>query len=190
MLEDLDLARVEAEALVDAACLRLQRAVVGQEDAGRAALDQRRRDGRALDVGQRLGGEHHGDVLLAQRLEPLADARGEQRVVEEGPGLVEDRAASAGRRSAPRAGGTGRSAPARSAPCAASAASISKCSTSVDCQLLRRAVEQPAVGAFQRVGRQRRHQRTRLDQHGEAGQRALRLRAPRRGSAARSTRRP
>ena len=77
--EDLDLARVEAEALVDALRLRLERAVVGQEDARRAALDQRRRDGRALDVGQRLGGEHHRDVLLAQRLEPLADAGGEQR---------------------------------------------------------------------------------------------------------------
>ena len=88
--QDLDLARIETEALVDRARLRLQRAVVGQEDARRTAFDQRRGDGRALDVGQRLGGEHDGDVLLAQRLQPLADAGREQRVVEEGPGLVED----------------------------------------------------------------------------------------------------
>ena len=43
-------------------------------------------------------------------------------------------------------------------------------------QRLGGAVEQAAVGAFQRVGRQCRHQRVRLDQHGEAGQRALGLR--------------
>ena len=88
--QDLDLARVETETLVDRARLRLERAIVGQKDAGRTAFDQRRRDRRAFDVGQRLGREHHGDVLLPQRLEPFADAGGEQRVVEEGPGLVED----------------------------------------------------------------------------------------------------
>jgi hypothetical protein len=37
-----------------------------------------------------LGGEDHGDVLLAQHLQPFADARGEDRVVEIDPGLVED----------------------------------------------------------------------------------------------------
>ena len=39
------------------------------------------------------------------------------------------------------------------------------------------AIQQAAVGAFQGVGRQRRHQRIGLDQHGEAGQRALLLAA-------------
>src|SRR3546814_9245913 len=42
------------------------------------------------DIGERLGREYHRDVLLAQRLQPFADARGEQRVVEEDPGFVED----------------------------------------------------------------------------------------------------
>ena len=88
--QDLDLTRIETEALVDRARLRLQGAIIGQEDARRAALDQRGGDGRALDVGQRLGGEHHRDILLAQRLQPLADAGREQRIVQKGPGFVED----------------------------------------------------------------------------------------------------
>ena len=62
--DDLDLALVEAEALVDGGGLRLDGAIVGQEDARRAAFEQRRGDRRALDVGQRLGGEHDSDILL------------------------------------------------------------------------------------------------------------------------------
>src|SRR5262249_12055960 len=53
--QDLDLAGIEAEALVDVACLRLERAIVRQKDARGAALDQRRCDGGALNVGERLG---------------------------------------------------------------------------------------------------------------------------------------
>ena len=42
------------------------------------------------DVGERLRGEDDADVLLAQRLEPLADARGKPRVIEEQPRFIED----------------------------------------------------------------------------------------------------
>jgi hypothetical protein len=40
-------------------------------------------------------------------------------------------------------------------------------------KLLGRTVEEPAVGAFQRVGCQRRHQGIRLDEHCEPGERSL-----------------
>ena len=75
--EDLDLAVVEAEAAIDGRDLRLERALVRQEDARRAALDDRRRDGAAVDVGERLGGEDDAGVLLAQRLQPFAQLAGE-----------------------------------------------------------------------------------------------------------------
>src|SRR3546814_14667385 len=70
--------------------LRLYRAVVGQEDALRAALDDGWRDRGAGDVGKALRREQPRDILLAKHLEPFADARGEQRMVEEDPGFVED----------------------------------------------------------------------------------------------------
>src|SRR5256885_10393132 len=81
---------VEAEAFVDRANLRLGRLRVRQEDAACAALDDGRRDARILDVGEALRGEDDADVLLAQRLEPLADARRKHRIVKEQPRLVED----------------------------------------------------------------------------------------------------
>src|SRR3546814_6666639 len=70
--EDFDLAIVETEAAIDGGDLRLDRALVRQQDAGLAALDDGRRDRRAVDVGERLRGEDDAGVLLAQRLEPLA----------------------------------------------------------------------------------------------------------------------
>lgn len=88
--DDLDLPPVEAEALVDRANLRLGRLRVRQEDAACAAFDDRGRDARILDVRKRLRGEDDADVLLAQRLEPLADARREHRVIEEQPRFIED----------------------------------------------------------------------------------------------------
>ena len=55
--QDLDLAVVETEAAIDRRDLRLERALVRQEEPRRAALDDRRRDGAAVDIGERLGGE-------------------------------------------------------------------------------------------------------------------------------------
>ena len=170
--EDLDLARIEPEALVDALGLRLQRPVVGQEDARRAALDQGRRDGRALDVGERLGGEHHGHVLLAQGLQPLADAGREQRVVEERPGLVEDQerrpAVEARLQPVEQVGKHRRD-----------ERLVRHQLFHLDVQhvglgeLLGGSIEETAIGTFQRVGGESRHQRVRLDEDGEAREGAL-----------------
>src|SRR3546814_1287090 len=74
--DQLDLSVVEPEPLICCARLRLDRAVVGEEDALRAAFDDGGRDAAAGDVGEALGGEHYSDILLAQRLQPFADARG------------------------------------------------------------------------------------------------------------------
>ena len=89
-LEDLDLPVVETEAPVDRGDLRLERALVRQQDAGRAALDDRRRDDAAVDVGERLGGEDDAGILLPERLQPFAKLAGEARIVEGEPALVDD----------------------------------------------------------------------------------------------------
>ena len=74
--DDLDLSRIEAKALIDQGRLRLDGSVIGQEDPGRAAFEQRGRDRRTFDIRQRLGGEYHRHILLPERLQPFADARG------------------------------------------------------------------------------------------------------------------
>ena len=56
----------------------------------RAALDDGRGDGAIGDVSQRLGGEDHRNILLAEHFQPFTDAGGEKRIVEKHPGLVED----------------------------------------------------------------------------------------------------
>ena len=76
--EDLDLPVVEAEAPIDRGDLRLDRALVRQEQPRRAALDDGGRDRGAVDIGERLGGEDDGGVLLAQRLQPFAQLAGER----------------------------------------------------------------------------------------------------------------
>ena len=55
--DDPDLPAVQAEALLDGADLRLHSLRIRQEDAARAAFDDRGRDGRILDVRQALRGE-------------------------------------------------------------------------------------------------------------------------------------
>ena len=70
--DDLDLAFIEAEAAVDIGDLRLEGALVRQEDPREAALDDGRRDRGVVDVGERLRGEEDGGVLLPQRLRRLS----------------------------------------------------------------------------------------------------------------------
>ena len=106
--QDLDLPVVETEAPVDRGDLRLERALVGQEQPRRAALDDGRRDGAAVDVGERLGGEDDGGVLLAQRLQPFAQLAGKAVIVERKPAFVDDEQASAGRRAGLRCDGRDR----------------------------------------------------------------------------------
>src|SRR3546814_18500703 len=66
--DQLDLPRVEAVALIGLPALRLEGAVVGQEDWLRTGLDTCRGDAAARDVGRRLGSEDDATVRLCQRL--------------------------------------------------------------------------------------------------------------------------
>ena len=109
--EDLDLAVVEAEAAIDRGDLRLDRALVRQEQPRRAALDDGGRDRRAIDVGQRLGGEDDGGVLLAQRLQPFAELAGKALVVERQPAFVDDQQGRPAVEPVVRCGGRDRPAP-------------------------------------------------------------------------------
>ena len=88
--DDLDLPVVQAEAAIDGGDLRLDRPFVRQEEPGRAALDDGRRNRRCVDIGERLGGEDDGGVLLAQRLQPFAQLAGEAVVVEREPAFIDD----------------------------------------------------------------------------------------------------
>src|SRR3546814_2766621 len=92
----LDLAGVKAEPFVNARDLRLAGALVGQKDPRWAALDDRRGDRTGLDIGEALRGEHHARILLAQRLEPFAQLRGERRTVAHEPAFVDDDQAEIG----------------------------------------------------------------------------------------------
>src|SRR3546814_3042113 len=83
--DQLDLPVVQPEPFVCLPTLRFDRPVVGQQYALRAAFDDRGRDAAFRDVGEALGREQHRDILLAERLEPFADAGGEQRIVEQAP---------------------------------------------------------------------------------------------------------
>src|SRR3546814_19930431 len=72
--DEFDLTGVEAKPLIGRARLRLDGAIVGKEYALRAAFDDRRSDAAVGDVGKALRGEQDGDILLAQGLQPFADA--------------------------------------------------------------------------------------------------------------------
>ena len=169
--DDLDLPVVQAEPPIDRGDLRLDRALVGKEDACRAALDDRWRDRAAIDVGERLGGEDDGGVLLAQRLQPFAQLRGEAAVVEREPALVDDEE----RRAAVEpafdameeigeygAGGAG----------ADQALGLERLHGRL-AEPLALGVEQPAIGAADAVRPQRLLELRGLQQHGKPGQRPL-----------------
>src|SRR5262249_51232005 len=88
--EDLDLPIVKPEAAIDGHNLRLNGALVWQEQARRAALDNGRRDRTLLNIFEARGREHHAGVLLAQSLEPLSKLCPEGRIIERQPALVDD----------------------------------------------------------------------------------------------------
>src|SRR3984893_1909957 len=69
--EDLDLAVVKSKAPVDRHDLRLDGAIVRQQDPCRTALNDRRRNRGAIDISKRLGSEDDGSILFAKRLQPL-----------------------------------------------------------------------------------------------------------------------
>src|SRR5271165_781726 len=88
--QNLDLAVVETEAAIDGGDLGFEGAFIRQEEPGWATLDDRGRDGRTVDVGERLGGEDDARILLPQRLQPFPELSGEAGVVEGEPALVDD----------------------------------------------------------------------------------------------------
>ena len=81
---------VEPEAFIDAANLRFGRALIGQEDTGRAAFDDGWGDARCFDVGEALRREDDARILLAECLQPFPKLFGEAAVVEGEPTLVDD----------------------------------------------------------------------------------------------------
>ncbi len=152
--------------------LRLGRLRVRQEDAARAAFDDRGRDARILDVGQALRGEDDRHVLLAQRLEPLANARGKHRVIEEQPGFIEDqqrgrtvKALIEARKEVVQHGHDG--------GLAVHQFLHLEALHGASAQAIRIRIQQLAVGAAQHVRRKRLAQRIRLQQYRQARHRAL-----------------
>ena len=88
--EDLDLAVVQSKAPVDRHDLRLDGAVVGQQNPRRTALDDRRRDRRAVDIRKRLGSEDDGSILLAKGLQPLTQLTSKFLVIKRQPPFIDD----------------------------------------------------------------------------------------------------
>ena len=188
--DQLDLALVEPEPLIGRARLRLDRAVVGKEDALRAAFDDRRARCCCGDVGERLGREDDRDILLAQAPSAIRGCARRTRDCRGTARLRRGAAGSAGRRTAPRAGGTDRTAPAATAPGWPIRVSVSKQWTSASASRSSAASSKRAERPFERVGLKRRLERVGLQQQRKAGQRALVAAARRRGSEAPTRARP
>jgi hypothetical protein len=75
--------------LESVAVVALVGVLVGQEDLGRGLLQQGRGDFRVQGIGRALGAGDDDAVLLADRLELVADEALEVRVVEDLPELVD-----------------------------------------------------------------------------------------------------
>ena len=88
--EDFDLPVIEAEATINGRDLRLDGALVRQQEPRRAALDDGGRDVAPVNVGQALRGEDDAGVLLAQRFQPFAELAGETLVVQRKPAFIYD----------------------------------------------------------------------------------------------------
>ena len=173
--EDLDLAVVQAEAAVDGGDLRLDRALVRQEQPRRATLDDGGRDRAAIDIRERLGGEDDARVLLAQRLQPFAQLAGKTFVVEGEPAFIDDQqrwppvepaldaVEEIGQHGRRRAG-------------ADQALGLERLDAGF-AQTFGLGVEQTAVGTAEAIGLQGALQGLRLQQYREPGQRAFRDRA-------------
>src|SRR5260370_176280 len=78
--EQVDLAAVEPDPLVEPSHLLALGLRVRQEDLGRARFENDAATGRPDHVGQALADEHHGRVLLPERPEPLLDLLAEDAV--------------------------------------------------------------------------------------------------------------
>src|SRR6516164_641815 len=88
--EDFDLPVIEPETSIDRGDLRFNRTVVRQQNSGRTALDDGRRNRRAIDVGKRLGSEDDGSVFLAKGLQPLTQLTSKFLIIKRQPPLIDD----------------------------------------------------------------------------------------------------
>ena len=167
----LDLALIESEALIHPRDLRLGRPLVREKYAGRAALDDRGRDARPFDVGKALGREDHARILLAQRLQPFAQLRGEGGAVENEPALVDDdqrrRAVETPFDTVEEIGEDR-----RCGRCADQAFGFERLHAR-EPEMLGLGIEQPAPRAADKIGRKRELQFLRLEQDRKAGEGAL-----------------
>ena len=169
--QDVDLPGVQAEAVVDRGDLRLQRALVRQEDPCRAGFDDGRGDRAAIDIGERLGREDDARVLLAQRLQPFLQLRAKGRIVQRQPPLVDEdqcrRPGQAALDPVEEVGQYGRCRGSADQPLGLEG---------LDVRIPKRlglGVEQPAPGSVERVGLQCLLQVRRLQDDGEPGQASL-----------------
>ena len=182
--EDVDLAVVQPEILIDARDLRLESALIGQEDPRGAALDDGGRDERPVDIGQRLGGEDDGGVLLPERLQPFAQLPAEVGVIEGEPALVDQHHRGApvepGLDPVEEIGQHGGSHGRTDQPFGLEGQHIGRP------EFLRLGIQKPAEGAAETEGLQRAFEFGRLQQDREAGECALLAR----GRGERGQRRP
>jgi hypothetical protein len=88
--EDFDLAVVKSKASVDRHDLRLDGAIVRQQDPRRTALDDGRRNRGAVDISKRLGGEDDGSILLAKGFQPLTQLTSKFFVIKREPPFIDD----------------------------------------------------------------------------------------------------
>ena len=170
--EQIDLALVQAEALIEGLHHRLMGALVGQKNLLRAAVDQRRGNGALLDIREALGGKEDADILFPERLQPGLDLRCEKAVVEKEPSLIQNQKRRlAGERflqpmkdrEQGRGDGTRKigqrfqieTLPIRTAPCRLGG------------------IEQRAIGAFEGEGLKRLSDFPILDQRAQNGERSL-----------------
>ena len=86
-----DLAIVESEAAVDGGDLRFDRPFVRQQQARRAAFDDRRCYRGAINVRKRLCGEDDGRVLLPKRLQPFPELPRKILVIEGKPTFIDNK---------------------------------------------------------------------------------------------------
>src|ERR1700761_8552037 len=88
--ENFDLPIVQPKATINRRYLRLDRAVIWQHDPRRATFNDGRCDRGTVNVSERLGCEDNGGILLAQGLQPLAQAPGEVSVIQRQPALIDN----------------------------------------------------------------------------------------------------
>ncbi len=89
--DQLDLTGIEPEPLIGLAALGFLRSLIGQEDACRTGFHQGWRDRAALAISASDWVANTTDTFFLRKgFEPFADARGEHRVIQEQPGLIED----------------------------------------------------------------------------------------------------